>query len=246
MISVEIFNIKQFNCFFDVVSSTESIVLLFKPNGLYVNVLNKHHTCFYNVFYDNAFFGDYDVIDPVEIIVDSDEFYRVLDSARKGESLKIIFENDMIKYVFTKDDNKRIISTPVISEEYKIPHPPSLENPSCVTLTLDTLKDCMTDCTKLIKVGKVDCKIIDKVFVISSTNDDMVEYENKLFDSIVVGEDVVSQFTTEYIQDLLKFKDVNNIIDLHLGNSTPLVWNIVSDDKLVECSGLIAPRIENK
>ena len=97
MISVEIFNIKQFNCFFDVVSSTESIVLLFKPDGLYVNVLNKHHTCFYNVFYDNAFFGDYDVIDPVEIIVDSDEFYRVLDSARKGESLSMFSLRMIIK-----------------------------------------------------------------------------------------------------------------------------------------------------
>lgn len=247
MISVKIFDIKQFKCFFDVVADTESLILHFEQKGLNVNVLNKSHTCFYNVFYDSCFFDDYSVIDPVEFVVDSEEFNRVLGSGRKGDNLTIQFEDDLIHYIFDNTGkNKRVIKTPYIDDDYgDVPIAPEIHSQAEAVFDLTSFKDIIVDADKVVKVGKLRIGTVNSNLYFKSSNDDMMDYENVIYDSIVTGSDVSSEFTFEYLKELLKFKDIDNAITFKLGDDIPLVWDICSQDKLVKCGGLIAPRLEN-
>lgn len=249
MIKVEISDVKQFTCFFDAVSNTESCGLLFEPNGLSVNVLNKAHTCFYALKIDYSYFIEYDVQEPVLVIVDSKDFFNALHSVKKDESLVLIITDEIVTFQFNRTGvNTRKVSMGVLDDDYESPKPPAIDFPNTATIDLDILKDVLVDADKLIRTGTLTLGIQDKYLKLSSNSGDyLFDYENTIQDSFVEKDiNVESVFNIDYLEELLKFKKINNMIELGMGNDMPLTWKIVSDDKLVECSGLIAPRIENE
>ena len=244
MIKVDIFDITSFKCFFDVVSSAGMLVLSFTKDGLRCSVLNKSHTCFYNVFYDMMFFDDYIVDDEIKVLVDADEFYKILRSARKNESLTIEFSDELIKYIFSNDDNKRTIQTPLINDDLEMPQPPAVDSLAEVVVRLDILKPVFSDADKLISNGELRLCVHNNNFVLKSNNDLSVDYETELYSSLITGENCTSKYSLDFLQELVKLKDIDNNIELGLGNDLPLTWKVITPDSLIECSGLIAPRLE--
>lgn len=246
MIRVDIYDVKMFACFFDVISSVgdcdKDILLNFKEEGLRVDILNRSHTQFFNALFDSAFFDEYSIPSPEEIVVDSYEFFNIIDSARKGESLAIEITDDTIKYLFGCWGG-RVIETPLSSGDSAVAVPPSIDYRNRVEFQLSDLKPVLTDLDKLVNSSECFLKIKDNDFFITSTGKSMMDYQNRVQGANIEGDNCQSKYNVKFLLGLCKFKDVDNDITMKLGDDMPLSWAVNSPDNLVECKGLIAPLI---
>lgn len=247
MIRVDIFDVKTFKCFFDAVSDTETLQLIFNTHGLSISLLDKSHICFYNIEYDAAFFDEYSVNESTEVLVDAYEFNNILQSS-KNETVALEID-DYINFIFTnvKSNVERKIRITPVDSEYNLAIPPRVDNPSSVSINFNTLKQAFNDIDRL--CGMDRCKFIiddDGFFHITVVNGLGVDYDVECYDAEVEGSVCNSIYSLEYLQTLLKFQDISDIVVLDLGEDTPLKWYITSSDCLVVCTGLLAPRLEQE
>lgn len=246
---IDIFDIKTFKCFFDVIADNcLNAVLTFNNSSLDVNVLSKNHVCFYSVKFDSAFFDEYSIDDGAEIVIDCNEFYKILKSARKGESLvlEIYDDKNTIEYIFESDKNRRVISSVLSDIEYSSAVPPEVETVTNVLVEISDLKPVLNDINKLVGVERLLFKVQGDNFIVTVPEDSLVGYTNKIRSALIASwsEDCQAYYTLPYLNELLKYKDINPAINFSFGDDKPLKYEITSPDNLVTCSGLIAPRIE--
>lgn len=247
MIRIDVWDVKTFKCFFDAVADTDTLQLMFNKEGLSISLLDKSHICFYNIEYDVAFFDEYSVDEPVEVLVDANEFNNILKSS-KNETVALEID-EYITFIFTnvKSNFERRIKITPVDQEYNPSIPPRVDNPCDVKVSFDTLKTAFNDIDNL--CGMDRCKFIvdnDGEFHITVVNSLGVDYDVICYDADVTGDICNSIFSLEYLVTLCKFQDIDKNIQLSLGDTVPLKWIITSSDCLVVCTGLLAPRIEQE
>ena len=240
---LEISDIGSWKNFFDVIYDSSNVIeLRLNPSKCKISLLNNSHVAFYDVEYDKSFFNTYQVEDFESVIIDVDDFYKILKSATKNDTMTLESTDTGLKIVFENDTNRRVFELPLEADYDQSPVPPSIDYDGCFSVLLDDLKAPCNDLDKIVKTDKFTMNIHDGLLRITSPKDSMTKYLEEInVDSEVMGSVTVN---ISYISELLKLSKINKMVEFRIGDGIPLSWNVTSPFEDVKVSGLIAPIIE--
>ena len=232
-------DISIFKIFFDVVyEETDAVELACNSQGMKISILDKSHTCFYEVFYDASFFDLFDVDGAEVIVLDIDDLCKILKKSHKDDYLTLSADGERVVAKFEHDGNRRVFELVQVVDFTESPVPPTLNTDCQVTISVDELSQSLSD-FDIFKTGS--CHMVcDDGFVLSSKNDAAMKYSHSI-DCDVNGTGD-AYYTVDYLKNIVKFKKIDKDVTLMFGDTMPLKWEVKSD--LVCVSGLIAPRIE--
>lgn len=232
-------DISIFKIFFDVIyEETEAVELACNTAGMKVSILDKSHTCFYEVFYDNSFFDLFDVDGAEVIVLDIDDLTKILKNTHKEDYLTLSSDDDRVVAKFEHDGNRRVFELVQLADFMESPVPPELTTTCTVELGLDDLSQSLKD-FEVFKSGSCHMVVGDE-FTISSKSDASMRY-NYTVDAEHEGTGD-AYYTVDYLKNIVKFKKLDKNVTLMFGDTLPLKW--VVKNNWVTVSGLIAPRIE--
>ena len=238
--------VDEFISFFDLIHDTcDTLRLNFSYDGLYVNVLNKSHVCFYELNVNKEYFIDYNVEDINEVIIDCAEYYNVLSKLKGYDTIVFNLEDEHLEIIGLKEDNRIRFMISLIGADYSSPEPPILDYNSWCEVQLNDLKNAIDILEKVCKTYKFRI-IYDETtgFQISSSNEPMTGYNQTLMvNGDGQGEVIVN---TSYLTELSKLKKINTTVKIRLGNTLPLSWLISDDFDDITANGLIAPILEEE
>ena len=237
---VGINDVDSFKAFFDAVyEETESVELACNSIGMKVSVLDRSHTCFYEVFYDGSFFDLYDVDGAEVIVLDLDDFVKVLKNSHKDDYLTLSSDDERVVAKFEHEGSRRVFEMVQVSDFMESPVPPALNHNCTVSLSIDDFNQSLKE-LDVFKIGSCHLVCADDSFTIASKADASMRYNQVLdVDTDGVGD---AYYTTDYLKQITKFKKIDKTVTLCFGNTLPLNWEVKNN--YVTVRGLIAPRIE--
>ena len=232
-------DISLFKIFFDVIyEETDAVELACNTTGMKVSILDKSHTCFYEVFYDNSFFDLFDVDGAEVVILDIDDLVKILKNTHKDDYLTLSSDEDRVVAKFEHDGNRRVFELVQLSDFMESPVPPEIPATCTVELALDDLGQTLKD-FDVFKSGSCHMVVGDE-FTLTSKADASMQYNHVVdteFDGI--GD---AYYTVDYLKNIVKFKKIDKNVTLKFGDTLPLMWEV--KNAWVAVKGLIAPRIE--
>lgn len=234
-------DLKLFKLFFECVyDKTDDVVFNCTANEVSISLLNKAHTCYYNVKYDKEFFEVYDV-DGVEVVAISiDDLYKILKTASNNDYLELSTDDYHIIAKFESEHDKRVFELVQSADYADTPEPLVVPTDTYAILRFDSLKQSLSD-LDIFKVGQMQICVEDEILKFKTISDiSNIVYENTVNALMIDGESSV-KIDTEYLNSILIFKGLSNNIELAWSTDTPLLWK--SSSMCVEVNGLIAPRI---
>lgn len=233
-------DISIFKVFFDVVyEETDAVELACNSQGMKISVLDRSHTCFYEVFYDNTFFDLFDVDGAEVIVLDIDDLTKILKNTHKDDYLTLSSDDNRVVAKFEHDGNRRVFELIQYSDFGESPNPPSIPAECEVTISIDELNQSIKD-LDIFKVGSCHMVCAEDKFVLGTKNDSSMNYNHII--EVDANGDGDSYYTVDYLKQIIKFKKINKEVILKFGNTIPLSWIVKNDS--IRIQGLIAPRIE--
>ena len=245
MAMLEIFDIEILKNFFDVIYDSATIVeMKLDQEKLSIHLLNNGNIAFYNLEVSKDFFGDYTVDGVESLFIFVEDFYNILKSSKKGDTLFIESTEHNLVCRFESDNNRRVFELPLADESNQSPTPPSIDYNGSFTVLLTDLKQSVTDLDKIVKTNRFKIHTQENQLFVTAPSDAMTRYSQ----TINVDSDEICNVTIDlrYMQQILKLNKVNEVVTLDLGDGLPLSWNVSTPDELVKISGLIAPIIEEE
>lgn len=245
MMLLEIDKFEQFKIFFDVVYDiTEYVELQLFEDYMVCSILDKAHTRFMSANFSKNFFASYEVEDATSVTLFSEDLHKIIKSVSKIDNVVLMTNEEyLICKIESDNGNSRVFEFVLPSEFIESPHPPSI--PLSISLKVDVgiLKQSVKD-LKTLNSGEVQFNVIDNNFSVTSGSEIHGKYSSSLPLEESFEENSVSNFSLEYIEQLLKFEKLSKVVELKLGNDFPLIYSFKNDD--IEIKGLIAPRLEEK
>lgn len=240
---LEITDIDSWKNFFDLIHDSTSIVeLKLTQEKCGISLLNDSHVCFYMIDFHRNFFENYDIHGVESVLIFVNDFYNIIKTASSKDSLVLISEDNYLKIILEHDTNRRVFEIPLAEDYGDAPSPPSLEYKTNFKVNLNDLKQPCIDLDKIIKTDRFKMILKEGKLAIISPNDSMTKYTQYIdVDNTTNAE---SNVNLKYILDLQKLKKISNEVFFKMDKDLPLTWNMLSEDGLVEVSGLIAPIIE--
>ena len=242
---LEINDITPLKNFFDMIfTDTDIVEMKLDPEKLSISLLNRSHVAFYNLEISREFFEDYSIINNESILIFVEDFYKIIKSAGKNDTLFLESNDNYLICRFEHDNNRRVFELPLADNDYESAVPPSIDYTGEFQVLLDDLKQSYDDLDKIVKTEKFKIVTGNNIMSIVAPNDSMTQYNH----IISVNSDVLANVTVniDYIGQLLKLSRINNQVTLYINDDMPLSWNIHSPDELVKIKGLIAPIIEQE
>ena len=236
-------NFEQFKVFFDVVYDiTDLIELQLFKDHMTCSILDKAHTRFMSVEYKKEFFSIYEINDVESVTLFADDIHKIIKSVSKIDSV-ILETNDehLICKLESKKGNNRIFEFVLPADYIESPQPPSITMPVSVNVNLDDLKQGIKD-LKIISSGEVKFIVNDDILSITSG----MEVSSNYILNIPIeptGETLSSNFSIEYIEQIINLNKINNSAKLSIGDNNPLLYTVEDDIMCVKIDGMIAPRI---
>lgn len=245
MMFVEVLDIDPLVNFFDVIyNDSVEVNLKFSPENLKISLLNKGNVSFYNLEIGKDFFGEYLVDEVEEIPVYVEDLYKILKSATKDDVLYLESNENYLICRFEHDNNRRVFELPISYDYTDIPTMPAIDYEGTFDILIDDIRQPSIDLDKIVKTNKFKIRTSESMMNIVAPLDAMTKYIQQVhIDSDV---ECVVIVDNKYIRELYKLSKINKVVTLSIGNSMPLSWNIISPDKLVSVTGLIAPIIEEE
>lgn len=238
--------VDEFISFFDLIHDTcDTLRLNFSYDGLNVNVLNKSHTCFYELNVKKEYFLDYNVEDIDEVIIDCAEYYNVLSKLKGYHTILFNLEDGHLEILGLKEDTRIRFMISLIGVDYSSPEPPKLDYNSWCEVQLNDLKNASDILEKVCKTDRFRINYDETTgFQISSPTESMTGYNQTLIvNGDGHGEVIVN---TSYLTELSKLKKINTTVKIRLGNTLPLSWSISDDLDDITANGLIASIMEEE
>ena len=242
---LEIYDIEPLKNFLNMIYDGTMTTLGIKldPDKLSINLLNNSHVAFYNLELSKDFFGEYDVSDLKELFIDLGDFYQIMKSSKKNDTLTLKSDGVHITFIFESDTNRRVFEVPFVDDGYDAPVPPSIDYTGEISVLVNDLISPCNDLDKIIGTDRFKLTVHDDL-IVSAPKDSMTLYSNTINGVSTINENVSTTVNLSYIEEITKLK-VNSMVTFYIGDTMPLSWNMYSDDGLVKVSGLIAPIIED-
>lgn len=242
---LEIFDIEPLKRFFDLIFDSASVVeLKLDTEKMSISLLNNSHVAFYNLVLSKEFFGDYQINGVESVLVFVEDFYKILKSSKKSDTLTLKTDEANLVCVFEHEGNRRIFELPLAEDYGQSPTPPSIDYPTEFTINLDELKQPVEDLDKIVRTDKFKITLINDELSVIAPLDSMTKYNNILSVETNNLDTISSTYNIEYIKSLQKLSKISNKLLIKIGDELPLTWIITSPDDLVKVSGLVAPIIE--
>lgn len=237
-------NIDEFKVFFDVIhEDTGDIEFQVSKDKILCSVLNKSHTNFFEVEFDEDFFSVFDVDDMDRFSVSVDDLYKLLKSLKKTDNLTLeVDESYLIAVVESENGNRRVFEYTLQDILNSTPSFPSINFDTEFSVDTSDLKQSVTD-LKLIGTDKYKMVVSGDSLFISSSNDALTKYSHEIYISPEIPtKAIVSVINVDYIEKMLKFNKVNKVVEIKFGDGKPLSYFFKGVG--VEIRGLIANLIE--
>jgi len=244
---LEIFDIEPLKRFFDLIYDSANMVeLKLDQEKMSISLLNNSHVAFYNLILKKDFFGEY-TVDGAEVVsVYVEDFYKILKSSHKSDTLVLKSDDAYLSCVFEHEGNRRVFELPLAEDFGGSPNPPSIDYPAEFEIRLVDLKQPVDDLDKIVKTDKFKMTLIQDELNVVAPTDAMTKYSNTILVETDNADTSSSTFNIDYISSLQKLSKISENVLIKIGNQLPCTWIIVSPDDLVEISGLIAPIIEEE
>ena len=233
-------NIKIFSIFFDVVLEYQETVELFaNETGVKISLLDRSHSCFYEVFYENDFFEYFEVEGNEVISLFIEDLQKILKTARKGEVLTLSSNEQFVIAKFEKGDSKRVFEL-VQSENFgETPPAPSIDLECSFITDMDDLERTFKD-LDIIKTNAINFAVKGDSLILSTTETAQTRYSHTI--DVICENSAVSRYSINYLKDIVKFKKIDPLVSIELGDSMPLIWSCETNHMVVR--GLVAPLME--
>ena len=209
-------------------------------DGIRFSGLDNSHICFINMIMDRDYFLEYECDEPETLIVDCDEFLKVLKRMKSDDVLRIHSSEDSLSIIF-EGEATRTFNLRLISSDYDTPMMPSLSYPNePVELSFKEYVLALKD-AQLYNMKVYLCSLGEEFLI--RTDGDKGSYINR-FDVLGSYDKAESCFSLEY---LLKFNSLARISDklmVKLGNEMPLTLKVCDEIENLSVTLLLAPRIE--
>lgn len=239
-------NIEQFRVFFDVVHETTAIVQFQIYVGKMVcSLLDKSHTNFFSVRFEKDFFYEYDVESDDMILLDADDLYKLLKSCRKTDKLFLeVYDSYLTAVVESENGNRRVFEYVLIDMDYASPNFPPIVYDTEFEVDTNDLKQSVTD-LKLIGTNLYKMSVSGDCLSIFSGETARTKYSHQIdIDPETPTKMLVSSYSVDFIERMLKFNKVNKVVEIEFGAGKPLSYLFKGDSMCIK--GMIAPRIEEE
>ena len=210
--------------------------------GMKIRALDKSHITFVTIDFKYTLFDSYEVPYPETIIIDTDEFNKILRRCKNTDTLKMETSDGALEVTFEGDATKHY-KIRLIDNDYETPELPPLEMPVTITVPSNIVKDSLAD----IKIFSEHLEIRVDEDYLTITGDGMKgSGEIKCLHGEHITEYVESKFSIEKLTDIFRCSKISETVKMNIGNAMPLTltFELVSGDG--EVSFLLAPRIESE
>lgn len=243
MFKVQLSDNKIFKDIFDTVSSiVDEVILECDEEGMRLRCLDRSHITFVNLDLKSSFFDDYTCTTPEKISIDTDEFNKVLKRVKPKDVLGLTSEEGNFVITFI-GDSTRTFRIRLIDLEYETPTPPMLDYNVQVELPTEVFTDALSDIEVFGERITID---VDEDYVSFNSMGEFGDTESKYLHGQSINEHVRSVFSLDKLKDIMKARKVNKIIDLFVGNDTPLTIKFEIGNSDGELGFLLAPRLEEE
>ena len=233
-------NIEIFRIFFDVVLEYQDTVELFaNETGVKVSLLDRGHSCFYEVFYEKDYFEYFEVEGNEVISLLIEDLQKILKTARKDEVLTLSSDDNFVIAKFEKDDNRRVFELVQSQDFGETPPTPTLELGCNFVTGMEDLERTFKD-LDIIKTNALNFVAKDDELILATTESAQTRYSHTI--SIVCEGSATSRYSINYLKDIIKFKKIDPLVSIELDDNMPLVWSCETNHMVVR--GLIAPLME--
>lgn len=237
-------NIEQFRAFFDVVHESTTVVQfqIFKDK-LVCSLLDKSHTNFYSVKFEEDFFYQFDVESEDMILLDADDLYKLLKSCKKTDKLFLEVDNLYLTAVVESENgNRRVFEYVLLDMDYASPNFPPIVYDTEFEVDTNDLKQSVTD-LNLIGTNLYKMSVSGDNLCIFTGDSARTKYSHSIdIDPETPTKMIVSGYSIDFIERMLKFNKVNKVVEIGFGHDKPLSYLFKGDSMCIK--GLIAPRIE--
>ena len=241
--NLELSNPRIFKDAFDCVTRiVDEVKLEFTKEGLTVNALDKSHITFITLNFKYSLFDEYDCEVPEGIIIDTDQFLKILKRCNNNDILKLSTNEGNLILIFEGDATKEY-HIRLVDNEYETPNPPHIEYPLQVKVP-----------SLLVKDSLVDLKLFNDNLVFTCDEDYLrLSAEGSFGDSEIKylhGENVQGMVRAGYsinkLEDIFRASKLSEEVELSFGDDLPLTvnFNLITGDGGI--SFLLAPRISNE
>lgn len=212
-------------------------------DGIRGKGLTQDHTTFMNFDFKTSFFTEYSLDEPCTITVDTTELSKVLNRAKKDDTILLEDDDYNLKLEYHNDDTVKRFKIRQVDIEYTSPDLPSLEytvNNASIPQALfnDWLKD--------LKLYDDKCSITFVGEHIKLTSDGEFGDTNIEY---YLGSEVEyckSSYSIEKIEYFMKLGKVSQTIEVSMGTDTPVYLKMMDILEEIKCEYLIAPRLEEE
>ena len=244
---LEIFDIEPLKKFFDLIYDSANVVeLKLDQDKMSISLLNNSHVAFYNLELAKDFFGEYHFRKSESILVYVEDFYKILKSSNKSDTLTLETDDAYLHCIFERDGNRRVFELPLAEDYGQSPVPPSIDYPTEFTIYLSELKQPVTDLDKIVKTDRFKMILKEDTLNVVAPTDSMTKYSNEILVDTDNKDSITSIYNIDYIGALQKLSNISKECVIKIGNGLPCTWIITSPDELVKVGGLIAPIIEEE
>ena len=243
-------NIKQFKPFFDVIYDVASDLLELQlfPERMVCTVLGRGKTTFFHVEYKSDFFDVYDVNGVESITIFADDFVKLLKLTNDKDTLYLELNDPyLVAKIESPTGNTRVFEFVLPTDFIDSPAPPHIDLDAIVECGVGDLKQSIEDINligsdlyTLVANGKESLTIMtDSAISTKYANNINVEYLKE-------SDTVKSSFALEYINQLIKFRKVNETVTLKIGQDMPLFYTFKDELMGVTVNGMIAPLLSEE
>lgn len=217
----------------------DEIKLEFNHEGLKLNALDKAHITFVSLVLDKEYFDEYDCSEPVEVIIDANQFMTILKRCKNNDILKLSISEGNINLIFEGDASRKY-NLRLIDSEYQSPKPPMMEYDCNISVPSTLMKDSLED---LILFGETINFLVDENYLKLSSEgsfgDSIIEYLH--------GENILttreSMFSIDKLKEIFRATKFSEVCTLGIGDQMPLTvtFELVTGDG--NMSFLLAPKL---
>ena len=212
-------------------------------DGIRLRALDRSHISFVEleITPDYDFFTEYMIHEPETIIIDTNEFSKILKRQRNGDTLTLETPDEYnLSILFTGEANRRF-NIRQIDTDYDTPTPPSIDYPVQLPVPVTVINDFLTD----ISLQSENVQFtVDRDYLIAEGEGNNGAVECKYLHGEHIQECVSSKYNIGMIRPVVKGKQLGGELTLCIGDDLPLTLIRVDDTGTCQLSFLLAPRVE--
>ncbi len=241
-------------------NNTSTISIVFKPNSLFIQGMDKSHISLFNINIEEKWFSNYEFKDnekeEVIICFDTNTFYNIINNVTKNQSIIIEHEseNDFINIKLieldfkSKDDFNKQYKLPLLDNDYEFLIIPEIDYECEFLINSKNICEITSQMQVFGNDIKIECCENFIEFTSNGTSGEMsVNINTDDLDefSIEDSQKFVFYYNLNYLNKMCLTKNLSEKIYFYLSNEKPLKikYNLNDDD--ININFYVSPKLDS-